>query len=442
MTLQADWERRRVWSWIEKGGTAIIDQALFAGTNFLINILLARWLEPVQYGAFAVAYSIFLVLSTVHTAVFTEPMLVLGAGKYSDRFHLYVLLLMRGHWWVSGAISLLLALSAATLWFLEAGDLAATFAGLIIVSPLILLMWFVRRAFYLLGKPHWSAAGGLLYLVLVLAGMYAVYAARWLTAASSLLPMGFACLIVSAWLIRMLHLHRRREMSDLGLGAVLLDHWNYGRWAAATATLNWLPATISYVLLPSWFGLEAGAALRAVMNLVMPILHAFTAVSVVLLPPFVRALKQPAAASFHRIVGLALATFVLAAVGYWGVCAYFQSEIFSLVYGGRYSDYAHAFLFAAFLPVPIAINSVLGSVLRAMERPDQVFWCQGTATVVAVTLGFWLMYSHGVIGAVLASLAASFAAAIVNLVILWRSSPQSWPAFHRTIAGLRAAINS
>jgi Na+-driven multidrug efflux pump len=94
------------------------------------------------------------------------------------------------------------------------------------------------------------------------------------------------------------------------------------------------------------------------------------------------------------------------------------------------------------LPVPIAINSVLGSVLRAMERPDQVFWCQGTATDVAVTLGFWLMYSHGVIGAVLASLAASFAAAIVNLVILWRSSPQSWPAFHRTIAGLRAAINS
>jgi hypothetical protein len=38
--------------WLKKGGFAAVDQGLFSAANFLVNILLARWLEPVQYGAF------------------------------------------------------------------------------------------------------------------------------------------------------------------------------------------------------------------------------------------------------------------------------------------------------------------------------------------------------------------------------------------------------
>jgi hypothetical protein len=36
----------RIISWTTKGGPAILDQGLFAGTNFVANILLARWLSP------------------------------------------------------------------------------------------------------------------------------------------------------------------------------------------------------------------------------------------------------------------------------------------------------------------------------------------------------------------------------------------------------------
>ena len=59
------------------GAFAVLDQALFAGSSFSINILLARWLPPVQYGAFALAFFLFLLLGALHTAVLTEPMLVL-----------------------------------------------------------------------------------------------------------------------------------------------------------------------------------------------------------------------------------------------------------------------------------------------------------------------------------------------------------------------------
>jgi hypothetical protein len=40
--------------WAKKAGLAVLDQGLFTGSHFIINVLLARWLEPAQYGAFAV----------------------------------------------------------------------------------------------------------------------------------------------------------------------------------------------------------------------------------------------------------------------------------------------------------------------------------------------------------------------------------------------------
>src|SRR6266511_2204184 len=127
----------RLLTWARKSGFAVLDQALFAGANFLVNILLARWLEPTQYGAFAVAYAVFLLLSTVHTAVLTEPMLVFGAGKYAKRFPQYIGVLIYGHWWVTGIISLLLAMAAFVLWQLGHADLAPAMVGLTLASPLI-----------------------------------------------------------------------------------------------------------------------------------------------------------------------------------------------------------------------------------------------------------------------------------------------------------------
>jgi hypothetical protein len=34
-----------------KGGLAVLDQGLISGSNFLVGILLARWLAPAEYGA-------------------------------------------------------------------------------------------------------------------------------------------------------------------------------------------------------------------------------------------------------------------------------------------------------------------------------------------------------------------------------------------------------
>ena len=53
---------------IGRGAWAVTDQGLYALSNALLNILLARWLAPAEYGAFAVAYSALLLIGVFHAS--------------------------------------------------------------------------------------------------------------------------------------------------------------------------------------------------------------------------------------------------------------------------------------------------------------------------------------------------------------------------------------
>src|SRR5260370_21820308 len=73
---------RKLARWVTKGGLAILDQGLISGSNFLIGILLARWLVPAKYGAFSLAFSVFLLLSYVYHALVSEPQGVFSGSAY------------------------------------------------------------------------------------------------------------------------------------------------------------------------------------------------------------------------------------------------------------------------------------------------------------------------------------------------------------------------
>src|SRR5579862_7401432 len=99
----------RLVPWAAKGALAVTDQAFFAGTHFLLNVLLARWLTSAEYGVFALTYSVFVLFASLHSATFVEPMLVFGAGKYSDRLAEYFGILIRGHFLLLLPVSLFIA---------------------------------------------------------------------------------------------------------------------------------------------------------------------------------------------------------------------------------------------------------------------------------------------------------------------------------------------
>ncbi|HWG53358.1 MAG TPA: hypothetical protein VN677_08670 [Gemmatimonadaceae bacterium] len=401
--------------WAGRGVWAITDQGLFAVSNFAMNILLARWLTPTEYGAFAIAYSVFLLFGTLHTALLTEPMLIFGSAKYEAGFAAYMRVLLRGHWLISGAGGVLLAIAGGIVWLVGSRDVGVALIGLAPVAPCVLLAWLTRRACFSRLQPHWAAAAGGVYLVLMLAGLYALFHLALLSVLSALLVMGAASLVAGLWLVHRICAGGAAFSPDVTARHVVDDHWSYGRWALATSVVSWVPSNILLVAMSGFAGLAGSAAFKAMLNLVMPILQSLTALAILLLPALVRVRGRPA---FRKLLLFSLALFVGGALLYWILLGAFAEPLVGLLYKGRYGDTARLLWVIGLLPVSAAVVAVLSTVLRAVERPDQIFWAYVASALAATTAGIWALAHFGLLGAAVGQLAASVATAVALVVIV------------------------
>src|SRR5439155_25742141 len=94
--------------WGPRLGLSIADQGILSGANLVLNIVLARWLEPADYGAYAVGFSVFLFLSGFHNSLILEPMSVLGAWRRGSGLRRYLGQLVQLHAGLMVATALLL----------------------------------------------------------------------------------------------------------------------------------------------------------------------------------------------------------------------------------------------------------------------------------------------------------------------------------------------
>ncbi len=404
--------------WVGRGAWAIADQGLFAVSNFVMNILLARWLTPTEYGAFAVAYSVFLLYGTFYTALLIEPMLIFGSAKYEGSFVSYMWVLLRGHWIISGIGGLLLAAAGGIIWMVGSPDVGIALVALAPVAPCVLLTWLTRRACFARLQPHLAALAGMIYLLLMLSGLAVLFHYAALSVPSALAVMGVSSLVAGIWLIRRIAAHGRAkgEGGGVTMRAVKDDHWGYGRWALATSVVSWLPSNLLLVAMSAFTGLAGSAAFKAMLNLVMPLLQSIAALGILLLPTLVRVRGRP---DFRKVSLFALALFVGGAVAYWIALGAFAEPLVHLLYKGRYSDTAELLWVIGLLPISAAVIAVLSTMLRAIERPDQIFWAYVVSAIVTATVGIAALASWHLLGAAVGQLAASVATAISLVVIVW-----------------------
>jgi len=389
-------EARPVQRWIGAGSWALLDQGLFATANLLINVLLARWLTPADYGAFAVAFSILLLLGTVHSALLTEPMLVFGASRFSSCLDDYLRSLIYAHWQLTIPAGLVLLIAALCLQLCRPDALSAAILGLSLAMPMILFLWMMRRACYIRFDPKTSAGASALYFTSILLLASNLSALRWLSPASSFLVLGGASAISAAWLLFRLRLFASGRRRDDLYRAAWRHHWAYGRWSLGTGFLTWFRGSIWYLLLPLWTGLEASGALRALSNLIMPIMHANTALATLLLPALARRRRQ---SGFGLVVGRLAALAVAGSTIYsLAVCLY-GDVVVSAIYQGKYAGYSDAILVVSAIPIFAATMTSFAVGVRAIERPDLELWSSLGAAVAPFILGFWLLPLWGVTGA-------------------------------------------
>lgn len=404
--------------WLTEGVWAVLDQGLFATSNFALNVLLARWLVPDEYGVFGVGFATFLFVAVLYQATLLEPMLVFGSGKHKDHLPEYLGALVYGHvgFAAVGALALLLAGIGLALAGLKA--LSVIMFALALTEPFILLLWLMRRACYVRGGPRLAASGGGWYMALMLAGAYVLYRTGWLSAVSALGVMAISSLAVSLFLAVRLGV-KVPSLREGGLVRDLIgDHWRYGRWSVINQGLHWIPTNSYYILLPLWAGLAAGASFKAMMNLTMPVLQGVWALSILLLPALVRA-RDEGHGELDSQVRRAVLPFVAGTTLYWVLLGLLHQPLVSLLYGGRYVEQADLLWIFGLAPVFIAVKLVVGHALRALERPDWLLWAYLVSAVVALALAAVLMPVWGVAGAA-TGLAVSQAITAVLVLIAYQ----------------------
>jgi O-antigen/teichoic acid export membrane protein len=408
---------RQIMTWMTKGGMAIVDQGLITGSNFLLSILLARWMSREEYGAFALGFSVFLLVGVLYQALLLEPMSVFGGYSYHGQLRTYLRSLLAIHLFAGLAILFGLALSSGIARVAGAADgLPGSLLGAAVAAPCILMFWLVRRAFYLRLSSAFALAGAVLYCVLVVGGLFLLQHYGFLSSFTAFTLMGAGGLLSGALLLFCLHRQLDANHAALQLGEVWRRHWEYGRWALLCAAAMWVPANMYYPLISSFQGVASAGELKALLNFFNPIFQTYGALSLLLLPYAARRRSQgvhPGALTW-RITLLCASGTIL----YWIAVIAFRGTAFRLLYSGRYLDVAHL------LPV-VALGSVFENaffgpaiVLRAMEAPKSVFVALFVAAAIALVVGIPATRYFGVAGAVWAQTVSSIAGFAVAAVLL------------------------
>ena len=412
--------QRKLLPWAMKGGLALLDQGVFAGSNFVISILLARWLSAEQYGTFAVAFAVFLFLLNFHQALLLEPMLVFGSSVYRNHLRRYMRGLLALHVGMSVVFVFSLSVAAVVSYKMGQGNgLPGALAGIAFTTPTVLLFWLTKRTFYLKLSPAPSAAAALLYCALTLGGLALIYKHHLLSPFTAFLLMGMGGLGASLVLLAYLAAKLPVTQDGPSIRDTWRKHWEYGRWALGANAMMWIPINAFYPLVSRFGGLAQAGELKALMNFASPMLQTCAALSSLMLPYAARVMQERGQTGANVILKRMTLLCVACAVPYWIVLLVFQRQAFHMLYSGRYTEVAHL------LPI-VALASIAGSaffgpsiVLRSLEAPRLVFASVTISSVVAVVAGIPMTWAWGVRGAVW-SIALSEALAFVAAVVLLR----------------------
>jgi glycosyltransferase involved in cell wall biosynthesis/O-antigen/teichoic acid export membrane protein len=416
---------RRLRPLLAKVLASIADQATLSGTNFALNVLLARWLTSDGYGAFSVAWSVCLILSSLHNALILEPMTVVGPAEFGTRLGSYLKLLTKLNWAVVLALGLLAA-GAAVFY----RGLAVRYAliALGFTLPGYLLLTTSRREQYIVDKPLRAFHLSLGYASLLATVLAVLHATGRLAAWNAVLATGVSFL-VALWALARRDLPTDYQPSQHTVSEISTAHWGYGKWLVASALLGVGISDLQVLLLSKMVDLSSAGALRALMNFIAPVGQLFTVLSVFSLPKLARRMKENGLAQGLHVAAIYAIGILALALSYSGALVLLGSPLEHLLYGGRMAAYIGYLPWLAVTVLLSGVAMAFTTPLRAAQNSQHALFAGMAATVVGLGGSLFLLPRYGLRGALMSLVLANGASALVvvgTFVWLLRKHPVDW----------------
>jgi len=418
-TVKAIPMRPTTWSWARKGALAIADQGVITASNFLVALMLARQVSSAEYGAYAVAFEVFLLLAAVYLAFILEPISIFGASTYKDCLPDYLGKMLTIQIWVTITTVILVGGAALAVYFTHASEtLASALAAVAIAAPCVLLFWIARRAFYINLAPGAALVGALLYSFILLTGLWVASSTHLLSPWFVFALMSVGALTTGLVLLRKLRPTLGEALASPSVGEVCRQHWNYGRWALASAGASWAMSAVFYFALSGFHGLAASGEMKALVNLSAPAAQGFTAVSLLSLPYASRIYDTQSATDIRRLSSRLTALYAGGTAAYFALVIGFGPSLLHLLYKGKYLNVAGLIPWLGLAMVLRIGATAQALLLRAVQSPSLVFVAYGASTLVAVFVGIPATKLFGLQGAIVTTVAVGATALSVSLLLL------------------------
>lgn len=384
--------------WISKTFIALLDQGVFSSANFLLNVLLARWMTEKDFGMYSVSYTVFLLLSVFHNAIILEPASVIGPSRYQQNLGEYIIATSKAHFLVTTPIALLfLATGLVFRVFGLSSEISDVLISLGFSFPIILYLWWFRRACYLQNNPFAAFWTSVSYSVLLCAGIIFLYN----TGKVSLMPTYLLFSVVS--LLSTLPVTWRQKLQtssqNISLKKILQDDWNFGKWVMIGGLFYIGAGQIQTFFVAAIAGFEGAAVLRAMSNFFLPMALTVTAVSTLALPILSRDYGNQDYKSLIR-KGILMTTLLSGAcIAYIIGIAFGIQPLEMILYAGKYADYVRIGLILSFIPFLTALSSGFSLILRSMQKVNTYIYVNASAFFVGIPSAWFFTLWWGVDGA-------------------------------------------
>jgi O-antigen/teichoic acid export membrane protein len=402
-------------------GYSFADQALAVGGTFLVNVALARTQTKEEYGMFALSYSFFTFLLSLHNSAILEPCTVYGSGRHRKRFSEYLRLMVRANAFVGLLLTILVLLVCLVLHWAAPQYLSPALLGLGVSVGFLLSGAFLRRMFYLQQQPGLAARASLISFLTVACVL-------WVAAKAHVLN-GFSVFIVLAlgWIAAGLSLGKKL---DLGHPAQSFldsepgywrEHWEYSKWVFSTTFVFQFTTQGYYWIVAGFLSAKQVAELRATQMLVLPIDQVFIALSFLVIPALAAQYANKKIENFlafaNRYGFAVLSTTALFALS----IRIIGRPVMHWLYNGKFDNLTPLLNILAFLPLLMGIGNVMNCTLTAAEKPRIVFYAYLSSGAATLLGGIPLVIHFGLRGAVY-GLLLSAAAYTSALAVGFRSS--------------------
>jgi len=429
----------------------LADQVLSVGGMFAVNIALARLRSKEEYGTFALSYSIFTLLSGLHNAAILEVYTIYGSGRYHHRFAGYGKLLWRTNAWVLAAITALLLGTWQGLRWWHPAFAAPALLGVALAGGVLMTASFIRRTFYMRRRPDLAARFSGAFFVSCMILLALAIRGDWLNGLSAFLIVALAWLIAVPFVrgemfvrtdpgairpdtIQPNTIQQDTTVPDDGMDFLLVEpdywaeHWKYARWVLVTALVFQLTAQAYFWMVAGFLSVRDVAELRALYNLALPVDQIFAAVSVLVLP-------QMALLFATRELGKLRHLWWKCSLLFFGISAVFAMlvsfeslPLLHFVYGGKFDNAAPLLRWYALLPVVMGIGNAANAALKAVEKPQAVFYAYLTSGAATFVFGIALVMHLGLRGAVYGMLLSGASYTAVLSFCFYRFNRASVPA--------------